>query len=115
MAGPPPGLLDPAQREIGNQDTGMPNWRTPLYRDRVKSASYCVRTIPDRCKGCRFCIEYCPRKVLKESEGFNAKGYHPVYAATEDDCAGCGLCEAICPEFAIDIVPSAQGEVHDRK
>ncbi|MGQ9796798.1 4Fe-4S binding protein [Desulfosoma sp.] len=31
----------------------------------------------DRCKGCGYCIAFCPRDVLQESKRFNAKGYHP--------------------------------------
>ena len=55
----------------------------------------------DRCKGCAFCVEYCPKDVLELSEEFNAKGYHPPIIINEDDCCYCQLCETICPEYAI--------------
>jgi 2-oxoglutarate ferredoxin oxidoreductase subunit delta len=55
----------------------------------------------ERCKGCGFCVEYCPRDVLELSEEFNKKGYHPPRVVKEDECIYCQLCEAICPEFAI--------------
>ena len=55
----------------------------------------------ERCKGCAFCVEYCPRDVLKLSADFNAKGYHPPDIIDEDECCYCQLCESICPEFAI--------------
>ena len=29
-----------------------------------------------RCKGCGFCVEFCPRKVLFLSEEMNSLGYH---------------------------------------
>ncbi|MFC1870491.1 ferredoxin family protein [Chloroflexota bacterium] len=83
----------------------MKYWRKPLDGDRVKPTRGRVKVLEDRCKGCRFCIEFCPRHVLEESKGFNSKGYHPVYAAHSDECADCGLCELICPEFAINVVP----------
>ena len=57
----------------------------------------------DRCKGCGFCVEYCPRDVLELSEEFNIKGYHPPRIIKEDECCYCQLCETICPEFAIFI------------
>jgi 2-oxoglutarate ferredoxin oxidoreductase subunit delta len=55
----------------------------------------------NRCKGCAFCVEYCPRDVLELSEEFNEKGYHPPVIKNEDECCYCQLCETICPEFAI--------------
>ena len=61
--------------------------------------------IADRCKECGFCIEFCPRQVLHESTEFNSKGYHPVYADSDNDCLHCGLCELICPEFALCVEP----------
>jgi len=62
-----------------------------------------VFVIPERCKGCRFCIEFCPELVLAESEGMNSKGYHyPVVAAgKEQACVNCAFCKLVCPEFAI--------------
>jgi len=55
----------------------------------------------DRCKGCGFCVEFCPPKVLVLSEGFNAKGYHPPKLIDPDNCTGCDLCGMYCPDFAI--------------
>jgi 2-oxoglutarate ferredoxin oxidoreductase subunit delta len=62
-----------------------------------------VYIIPDRCKGCRFCIDFCPRDVLQESSAMNSKGYHyPIVAAgKENACANCQFCMLVCPEFAI--------------
>jgi len=53
------------------------------------------------CKGCGFCIEFCPRDVLGWSEGFNGKGYHPPKVVAPERCTGCGLCGMYCPDFAI--------------
>ena len=62
-----------------------------------------VFVIPERCKGCSFCIEFCPRDVLEESQDINQKGYHyPVVAAGKtDQCANCEFCTLVCPDFAI--------------
>lgn len=64
----------------------------------------------DRCKGCGFCVEYCPRDVLELSEEFNVKGYHPPYVKNEDECCYCQLCETICPEFAIFVTVKKKEE-----
>ncbi len=56
---------------------------------------------PERCKGCAFCVEFCPTKVLALSTTFNSKGYHPPYVAAPEKCSGCYLCGMYCPDFAI--------------
>lgn len=55
----------------------------------------------ERCKGCGFCVEFCPTGTLALSEDFNAKGYHPPKIVDIDTCTGCGLCGMYCPDFAI--------------
>jgi 2-oxoglutarate ferredoxin oxidoreductase subunit delta len=78
-------------------------WRRPLDKDEIKTPKGRIYAIPDRCKGCGFCIEFCPKGVLEESKEINKKGYHPPKIADgkEDDCMNCNFCMLICPEFAI--------------
>lgn len=71
------------------------------YFGDLKAKKGLIHIIRDRCKGCGFCVEYCPREVLELGKDFNARGYHPPYIKNEDDCLYCQLCETICPEFAI--------------
>lgn len=60
-----------------------------------------IIVIEDRCKGCGFCVEYCPNDVLVLSDKFNVKGYHPPEVKYPEMCVNCGFCRMICPEFAI--------------
>ncbi|MEO0185570.1 MAG: ferredoxin family protein [candidate division WOR-3 bacterium] len=79
----------------------MKFWRRPLDADKIKVPQGEIHIIKDRCKGCGFCVEFCPKKVLELSKEFNIKGYHPPYVKNPDECRECHLCEIICPEFAI--------------
>ena len=68
---------------------------------RKKLAEVEWKIVEDFCKGCDFCIEFCPVNALEVSKNMNSKGIHPPKLKDEDTCVGCGLCERICPEFAI--------------
>jgi 2-oxoglutarate ferredoxin oxidoreductase subunit delta len=53
----------------------------------------------DRCKGCRLCIDVCPKHVLTLDESFvNGLGYHPVRLTDSGLCTSCALCARICPD-----------------
>jgi len=60
-----------------------------------------VYITPERCKGCAYCVEFCPNHVLALAEHFNQKGYHPPEVVNADACVGCGMCGMYCPDFAI--------------
>ncbi len=81
----------------------MKLWRKPF--DQLEKSPTAIRVTinTDRCKGCGYCVEYCPREVLKKSAEINSRGYTQVKIEDESKCIGCGFCEAICPEFAIKI------------
>ena len=84
----------------------MKYWRKPLDSDQLTIPHGEVVIIADRCKGCEFCVEYCPKHVLRMSEGFNRKGYHPPEVVKQGECVSCNLCEMICPDFAIFCLPA---------
>jgi 2-oxoglutarate ferredoxin oxidoreductase subunit delta len=79
----------------------MSFWRQPLDKDRIRITYGIVHVIVERCKGCGFCIEFCPRGLLTRSEEANSKGYYPPQVNDDVDCTNCGLCELLCPDFAI--------------
>lgn len=68
---------------------------------KKKTAKGLVFISIDLCKGCGFCVEFCPFGVLEMSNGFNKKGYHPAEAINPEACTGCDLCGMYCPDFAI--------------
>jgi 2-oxoglutarate ferredoxin oxidoreductase subunit delta len=55
----------------------------------------------ERCKGCGFCVEFCPSHNLTMSKKFNPKGYHYPEVGDQNQCKGCDLCGMLCPDFAI--------------
>jgi 2-oxoglutarate ferredoxin oxidoreductase subunit delta len=55
----------------------------------------------DRCKGCRYCVEICPRKTLTIGDEMNTKGHLLPKVVENGECTACGLCTMICPDFAI--------------
>ena len=77
--------------------------RVPVDASSIQVPRGQVYTIPNRCKGCNFCIEFCPKEVLEFSEEINPKGYHfPVVRKDKvDECIHCRFCDLICPELAI--------------
>lgn len=87
----------------------MKFWRKPFDSDKVKVPKGEIHIIADRCKGCGYCIEFCPKDVLEFSEEFNIKGYHPPVVKNPDDCVNCRLCEMLCPDFAIFCIPKNGG------
>jgi 2-oxoglutarate ferredoxin oxidoreductase subunit delta len=67
-------------------------------KERYRGAIFVER---DRCKGCGFCVEFCPYGALELAPDYNVKGYHPPVLAHPDQCNGCDLCGLYCPDFAI--------------
>ncbi len=79
----------------------MNYWRMPLDATEHAIVVGKVNIIEYRCKGCGYCIEFCPNDVLEESKEFNEKGYYPPVVKEEGKCINCNFCQTICPEFAI--------------
>ena len=87
----------------------MRYWRRPLDEGQVVVEHGKVHVIEERCKGCGFCIEFCPLDVLVISETYNTRGYHPPVLDQPERCVRCGLCEMICPEFAVYVLRDEEG------
>ncbi len=59
----------------------------------------------DRCKGCYFCIKFCPRQLIVVSDKHNRVGYFPAQFAegAEESCTACKTCALMCPDTAIEV------------
>lgn len=80
--------------EKEEENKGQRCWKVESKKNK---GTICM--MPERCKGCGFCIEFCPMKALEYSDKTTDKGYHPPELT--GDCILCGKCEKVCPEFAI--------------
>lgn len=60
--------------------------------------------ISEKCKGCKLCIEFCPKRLLEiDKSKVNEKGYYAVKITDESICTGCASCATMCPDCAIEI------------
>ncbi len=55
----------------------------------------------ERCKGCSYCVVFCPTEVLAMGGRLNRKGYHLPEVVNPEKCNGCDMCGLFCPDFAI--------------
>ena len=51
----------------------------------------------DLCKGCRLCVEFCPKQCIALGSDINILGYQ-FAKFVNPDCIACGFCFYICPE-----------------
>jgi 2-oxoglutarate ferredoxin oxidoreductase subunit delta len=92
--------IEDTESSIIEEEKGVSRKMLHLQEEK-KETKMKIMIIKDRCKGCGYCIEFCPVKALEYSNDLNARGVHPPQAKKTNDCTGCGLCERLCPDFAI--------------
>ena len=56
----------------------------------------------DRCKGCGYCVEVCPKGCIALSLRINKRGVQPAEFKKQDDCIACSLCALFCPDVCIE-------------
>jgi 2-oxoglutarate ferredoxin oxidoreductase subunit delta len=86
----------------------MKIWRKPFDHQAKATAPGHVCLDKEKCKGCGYCVEFCPQKVLVTSSDLSSKGYTLPKVEDNGKCLSCGFCEAICPEFAIKLGADGQ-------
>jgi len=62
-----------------------------------------VKLAKSLCKGCGYCVEFCPRRVFEGSGEEGEKGVSLPRIARPEDCTLCGLCTRLCPDLALTI------------
>jgi NAD-dependent dihydropyrimidine dehydrogenase PreA subunit len=65
--------------------------------DAPKKAPATITIREEWCKGCEFCVTYCPRDVLAMN-GVLAVAVKP------EQCTRCQICVWVCPDFAIKVI-----------
>lgn len=55
------------------------------------------------CKGCGLCENACPKKILKQSNRMNSKGYKVMECVDMSKCIGCAFCATMCPDCVIEV------------
>lgn len=56
------------------------------------------------CKGCSYCVKYCPKEILELTAERNKHGHFFPRITDAKKCILCGMCAIICPEGAIEII-----------
>ena len=97
-----------SRREIRPWSHAKPSRVPVLPPQGLKLRDVDIFIIDERCKGCSFCIEFCPRDVLELSSKVNQIGVHPPRVKDSLLCVGCAVCEDICPDFAIYLIDKVE-------
>lgn len=56
------------------------------------------------CKGCSYCIKFCPKNILELGKERNDSGHFYPNVTEIEKCISCAMCATICPEGAIEII-----------
>ena len=58
---------------------------------------------PLMCKGCGYCIKFCPKHILEMGKERSEKGHFYPVQTNAAACNGCAICALMCPEAAIEV------------
>jgi 2-oxoglutarate ferredoxin oxidoreductase subunit delta len=63
-----------------------------------------IEIYQDLCKGCKLCINACPKSVLQVSNRRGKQGYLIPEVVKIDSCTVCRQCEYTCPDMALEVI-----------
>ena len=90
-----------------SHDVGISVLSTDEYYKGSAKGDKILNVIIDteRCKGCRYCISVCPKKIIVLATHINQSGSIPAVVISEKagECIGCLACARMCPDTAITI------------
>jgi len=62
-----------------------------------------ITIVEERCKGCGYCKETCPKDVFEFEGKLNSAGYSVSSPKHLDRCIGCNSCVMACPDLALSL------------
>ncbi len=82
-------------------DTEEEHPQDPEPETSEESSKGTIYLNEDHCKGCSYCVVFCPTEALVMGGRMNRKGYHLPELQHPEKCNGCDMCGLFCPDFAI--------------
>ncbi len=61
------------------------------------------------CKGCYFCVRFCPMGVFVRSDVIGELGYDLAKVQFREKCNGCKACLLFCPDLAVAVEEEKEG------
>ena len=55
------------------------------------------------CKGCGYCIKFCPKHILEMGKERSEKGHFYPVNIDNNSYTSCAICALMCPEGAIEV------------
>jgi len=61
-----------------------------------------VKVLGQYCKGCGYCVNFCPKQAISFGTVRNGLGvFFPV--VDQDKCIACGICATVCPDAVLEL------------
>lgn len=74
-----------------------------IEKSEQKKKEFRIEIDQKLCKGCYFCVRFCPRGVFDKSDDIGKLGYTIAKVGHPEKCTGCKVCLLYCPDFAIAV------------